>query len=160
MRSATEAPTHPTISPTTWRPPVALSGPQHLARLPVGRCVAGVLQRLQMQLTVASSDSSPWRLGTDGLGEAACIAIAGTQARWQTDNERRRRAKWMGDQTGWVLAIKVAGGAGPSVWGASLDCTGYSAIVASVLKSPVSVLPFDIENNCAMSGLLSLKFLE
>jgi hypothetical protein len=48
------------------------------------------------------------------------------------------------DQTGWVSAIKVAG-AGPSVWGASLDCTwistGYSAIAASVLGIPYSYHP-------------------
>jgi hypothetical protein len=91
-----------------------------------------VLQMLQMQLTVASSDSSPWRLGTDGLGEAAaCIAIAGTQGRWQTAGDIVG-VKWIGaSQTGWVLAIKVAG-AGPSVWGASLNCTDYSAVAASV----------------------------
>jgi hypothetical protein len=63
------------------------------------------------------------------------------------------------DQTGWVSAIKVAG-AGPSVWGASLDCTWTSTGYRHrciCLKYPVFVLPLDLENNCAMSsnGLFS-----
>jgi hypothetical protein len=139
-------PLEPTNAVGRRRHPRIPPHPNHMAAArgfvwtPAPGAIAGwtlrgcVLQRLQMQLTVASSDSSPWRLGTDGLGEAACIAIAGTQGRWaMADGERRRRVRWMGTQTGWVfvLAIKVAG-AGPSVWGASLDCKDYSALAVSV----------------------------
>lgn len=149
-------PTTPTTSPTTWRPPVALSGPQHLVRLPVGRCVAACCKRCKLQLTVASSDSSRWRLGTDGLGEAACIAIAGTQARWQTASVHSR---WgpdrmgLGHQGRWCRAKRV---------GSESGLHGLFRHRCICLKYSVSVLPLDIGNNCAMSsnGLFRLKFSE
>jgi hypothetical protein len=82
-----DAPTHPTASHHT---PNHMAAARGFVSTPAPGAAAGwtlrgcVLQTLQMQLTVASSDSSLWRLGTDGLEEAAWIAIAGTQARWRT----------------------------------------------------------------------------